>query len=215
MTGGIPSRFRGVLITDGYRAYQGLLPRIAGIQQCRAHVIRRCRAVLRLGPGSLQSWQERSSRSCARRTRPPRTPGRAATPPLTRKCSAGSWNGTTRPPPSGRSTTGSATGTRATHPGWALATWLQDFREQVLLFTRDFQPSSGRTMPQSAPSGRPSATRPSPATGHPRLLVPHPELPHLSGKPRDKRPRRHPFRHRGRAPDATAPRHITPANAHP
>jgi hypothetical protein len=56
VTGGIPARFKDVLITDGYRAYQGLLSRIAGIQQCCAHIIRRCRAVLRLGPGSLQSW---------------------------------------------------------------------------------------------------------------------------------------------------------------
>ncbi|MEU6745517.1 transposase [Spirillospora sp. NPDC046719] len=51
-----PERFAGVLITDGYPAYQGLLSRLPGIQQCCAHVIRRCRAVTRLGPGSLQSW---------------------------------------------------------------------------------------------------------------------------------------------------------------
>jgi transposase len=33
-----------------------MLPKLAGIQQCAAHVIRRCRAVTKLGPGSLQSW---------------------------------------------------------------------------------------------------------------------------------------------------------------
>ncbi len=48
--------FTGFLITDGYTAYQQLLPKLAGIQQCAAHVIRRCRAVTQLGPGSLQSW---------------------------------------------------------------------------------------------------------------------------------------------------------------
>ena len=48
--------FTGFLITDGYTAYQQMLPRLAGIQQCAAHVIRRCRAVAKLGPGSLQSW---------------------------------------------------------------------------------------------------------------------------------------------------------------
>ena len=48
--------FTGFLITDGYTAYQQLLPELAGIQQCAAHVIRRCRAVTKLGPGSLQSW---------------------------------------------------------------------------------------------------------------------------------------------------------------
>ncbi len=50
------SFFTGFLITDGYGAYQDLLPQLAGIQQCWQHVIRRCRAVAKLGPGSLQSW---------------------------------------------------------------------------------------------------------------------------------------------------------------
>src|SRR5580700_2736041 len=48
--------FTGLLISDGYSAYQQLLPQLAGVQQCCQHVIRRCRAVTRLGPGSLQSW---------------------------------------------------------------------------------------------------------------------------------------------------------------
>ena len=53
---GIPAAFTGYLITDGYTGYQHLLSRLAGIQQCCAHVIRRCRAVTKLGPGGLQSW---------------------------------------------------------------------------------------------------------------------------------------------------------------
>ena len=53
---GLPARFTGYLITDGYAGYQHLLSRLAGIQQCAAHVIRRCRAVTKLGPGSLQDW---------------------------------------------------------------------------------------------------------------------------------------------------------------
>jgi transposase len=48
--------FTGFLISDGYGAYQELLPQLAGIQQCCQHVIRRARAVTKLGPGSLQSW---------------------------------------------------------------------------------------------------------------------------------------------------------------
>jgi transposase len=48
--------FTGFLISDGYGAYQDLLPKLAGVQQCCQHVIRRCRAVAKLGPGSLQSW---------------------------------------------------------------------------------------------------------------------------------------------------------------
>ena len=50
------SFFAGFLISDGYSAYQQLLPQLAGVQQCCQHVIRRCRAVTKLGPGSLQSW---------------------------------------------------------------------------------------------------------------------------------------------------------------
>ncbi len=37
VTGAIPARFAGVLVTDGYTAYQGLLSRITGIQQCCQH----------------------------------------------------------------------------------------------------------------------------------------------------------------------------------
>ena len=40
--GGIPAAFTGHLMTDGYTGYQHLLSRIAGIQQCCQHVIRRC-----------------------------------------------------------------------------------------------------------------------------------------------------------------------------
>lgn len=48
--------FTGFLIVDGYSAYQQLSGQLAGIQQCCQHVIRRCRAVAKLGPGGLQSW---------------------------------------------------------------------------------------------------------------------------------------------------------------
>jgi hypothetical protein len=52
--------FAGHLIVDGYGAYQRLLTSVdtvlAGIQQCVQHVLRRCRAVAKLGPGNLQSW---------------------------------------------------------------------------------------------------------------------------------------------------------------
>ena len=54
--GGIPAAFTGYLVTDGYTGYQHLLSRIAGIQQCVQHVIRRCGAVEKLGPGGVQNW---------------------------------------------------------------------------------------------------------------------------------------------------------------
>ena len=52
----VPPGFTGHLITDGYTGYQHLLARLAGIQQCCQHVIRRCRAVTKLGPGGVQNW---------------------------------------------------------------------------------------------------------------------------------------------------------------
>jgi hypothetical protein len=52
--------FAGHLIVDGYGAYQrlrsGVDAVLAGIQQCCQHILRRCRGVAKLGPGSLQSW---------------------------------------------------------------------------------------------------------------------------------------------------------------
>jgi hypothetical protein len=53
---GLPTSFTGYLITDGYTGYQHLLSRLVGIQQCAAHIIRRCRAVTKLGPGGVQDW---------------------------------------------------------------------------------------------------------------------------------------------------------------
>ncbi len=50
--------FTGYLVVDGYAAYQQLLDTVKGIQQCVQHVIRRCRGVAKLGPGSLQSWTD-------------------------------------------------------------------------------------------------------------------------------------------------------------
>ena len=48
--------FAGYIVVDGYSSYQQLLKTAKGIQQCVQHVIRRCRQVAKLGPGSLQSW---------------------------------------------------------------------------------------------------------------------------------------------------------------
>ena len=113
--GGIPA-FTGHLITDGYTGYQHLLSRIAGIQQCAQHVIRRCRAVMKLGPGGVRTGPATSSRSSARRTGPSRTPAPAAAPNSTSRYSITCANATIRPPGPGASTTGSGTGTPGTTP---------------------------------------------------------------------------------------------------
>ena len=134
---GLPGLFTGSLITDGYTGYQHLLSRRAGIQQCCQHVIRRCRAVIKLGPGGLQSWagdiitilREAHQAVAAARAR-----GSTALDPqildglrerYDQAVSTGIIHNRLRDWDSGN------------HPGYALGTWLRDYKEQVFLFTRD------------------------------------------------------------------------------
>ncbi len=106
---GIPAAFAGWLITDGYTGYQHLLERLAGIRQCCQHVIRRCRAVTKLGPGSLQSWAGDIIRRSMR-------PAPAAAPPWTCRHSTACGNAATRRSGPGSSTAGCGTGTPGTTP---------------------------------------------------------------------------------------------------
>jgi hypothetical protein len=135
---GIPAAFTGYLMTDGYAGYQHLLDRIAGIQQCCQHVIRRCRAVAGLGPGSLQSWAEDIIAVLAeahRAVEDARARGDTALNPKThddllerydKAAAHGIIHNRLRDWASGN------------HPGYALGCWLRDYKEQVFLFTRDF-----------------------------------------------------------------------------
>jgi transposase len=135
---GIPAGFTGHLITDGYTGYQHLLDRIAGIQQCCQHVIRRCRAVEGLGPGSLQSWAAGIIAVLAeahRAVEEARARGDTALDPklladllerYDKAAAFGSVHNRLRDWHDGN------------HPGYALACWLRQYKEQVFLFTRDF-----------------------------------------------------------------------------
>ena len=164
---GIPAAFTGLLMTDGYTGYQHLLSRLAGIQQCCQHIIRRRRAVTKLGPGGLQSWAgdiiailREAHQAVARRPRPRQhRPGRGSR--WTSSASA-----TTTPPPSGSPTTGCGTGTRETTPAtrWAAGCATTRNRSSCSPAT---SPWTGRPTSPSAAPKPPSATRPSPATGTP------------------------------------------------
>jgi hypothetical protein len=137
--GGIPAAFTGNLMTDGYTGYQHLLDRIAGIQQCCQHVIRRARQVLKLGPGNLQDWAGdiitilRDAHAAVEDAR-----ARGST----------SLDQQVLDDLSGRYDTAAEFGRvhnrlrdwdgGGNHPGYALACWLQQYKEQVFLFTRDF-----------------------------------------------------------------------------
>jgi hypothetical protein len=134
----IPGLFTGALITDGYTAYQHLLTRLAGIQQCAAHVIRRCRAVTKLGPGSLQNWagdiitvlREAHEAVAAARARGDTVMDQQVLDELRERydtaVASGIIHNRLRDWDAGN------------HPGYALGCWLRDYKEQVLLFTRNF-----------------------------------------------------------------------------
>jgi len=129
--------FTGFLITDGYTAYQQMLPKLAGIQQCAAHVIRRCRAVTKLGPGSLQSWAAdvieilREAHRAVEEARARGDP--AADAQLLAKlrqrydeaAAFGITHNRHRDWHDGN------------HPGYTLGCWLRDYAGQVWLFTRE------------------------------------------------------------------------------
>ena len=136
---GLPAGFTGYLITDGYTGYQHLLTRLAGIQQCAAHVIRRCRAVTRLGPGSLQSWAGdiiTILRQADQAVTAARARGHTALDPqlldgLRKRYDAAVSSGAIHNRLQDWDGGGS-------HPGYALGCWLRDYKEQVFLFTRNF-----------------------------------------------------------------------------
>jgi transposase len=140
LAAGLPKSFTGYLITDGYAGYQHLLlSRLAGIQQCAAHVIRRCRAVTKLGPGGVQGWagdvitilRDAHQAVEAARARGDTALDQQALAGLRERYDSAVASGITH----NRLRDWDGGGN---HPGYALGTWLREYKEQVLLFTRIF-----------------------------------------------------------------------------
>jgi transposase len=135
---GIPAAFTGLLMTDGYTGYQHLLTRLAGIQQCCQHVIRRCRAVMKLGPGGLQSWagdviailREAHQAVDDARARGSTALGAELLDKLRERYDTATSFGITH--------NRLRDWHEGNHPGYALGCWLRGYKEQVFLFTRDF-----------------------------------------------------------------------------
>ena len=198
---GIPALFTGYLITDGYTGYQHLLARLAGIQQCAAHVIRRCRAVTKLGPGGVQSWAGdiiTVLREAHQAVEAARARGSTALDPqilaglrerYDTAVSAGVIHNRLRDRDSGN------------HPGLRarlLAARLQGAGLPVHPRLRgglDQQRLRARRQSSQAPPGR---LRLLAQPRHPRPLVPHTQLPRFGRRPRCHRTRRHPRRTRGK-----------------
>jgi hypothetical protein len=136
---GLPAGFTGYLITDGYTGYQHLLgSRLAGIQQCAAHVIRRCRAVTKLGPGGLQSWagdiitilRQAHAAVEAARARGDTALDQQVLDNLRERYDTAVTSGIIHNRLRDWDT--------GNHPGYALGCWLREYKEQVFLFTRNF-----------------------------------------------------------------------------
>ena len=135
---GLPARFTGYLITDGYTGYQHLLSRLAGIQQCAQHVIRRCRAVTKLGPGGVQNWAGdviTVLREAHRAVETARARGDTALDQQVLDDLRERYDTAVR---SGMIHNRLRDWHDGNHPGYALGCWLRDYKEQVFLFTRVF-----------------------------------------------------------------------------
>jgi hypothetical protein len=102
------------------------------------HVIRRCRAVTKLGPGGLQSWAGdiiAILREAHRAVEDARARGSTALDAeildkLRQRYAEAAAFGITH--------NRLRDWHEGNHPGYALGTWLRDYKEQVFLFTRDF-----------------------------------------------------------------------------
>jgi transposase len=133
--------FAGHLIVDGYGAYQRLLVSagglLAGIQQCVVHVMRRCRAVAKLAPIGLQaSWttevtaalNEAHTEVQAARARDETAGDPTRLAELRERYDRAVDTGIIH----NRHRDWDADGN---HPGYALASWLREYADQVWHFT--------------------------------------------------------------------------------
>jgi hypothetical protein len=137
--GGIPAAFTGNLMTDGYPGYQHLLTdRIASIQQCCQHIIRRARAVQKLGPGGVQDWAGdiiAILRDAHAAVEDARARGSTALDQQVLDSLRERYDTAAE---FGRVHNRLRDWHDGNHPGYALACWLQQYKEQVFLFSREF-----------------------------------------------------------------------------
>jgi hypothetical protein len=130
--------FSGFLISDGYSAYQQLLPQLAGVQQCCQHIIRRARAVTKLGPGSLQSWAADVIDILREAHQAVEEAMARGDPALDEQLLAKLRERYDEAVAFGITHNRYRDWHQGNHPGYALGCWLRDYKEQVWLFTTQF-----------------------------------------------------------------------------
>jgi hypothetical protein len=201
--------FTGLLISDGYSAYQQLLPQLAGVQQCCQHVIRRARAVTKLGPGSLQSWAADVIDILREAHQAVEEAMARGDPALDEQLLAKLRERYDEAVAFGITHNRHRDWHRGNHPGYALGCWLRLQRTGVAVHhsvRRRLDEQLLRAGRQSgqAPPGRLRILAHPP---DPRPLVPHPQLPRFRRQPRAHSTRRHHPRPRRRTL-ATSPRDL-------
>jgi hypothetical protein len=130
--------FTGFLISDGYGAYQDLLPQLGGVQQCCQHVIRRCRAVTKLGPGSLQSWAADVIDVLREAHQAVEEALARGDPALDAELLAKLRQSYDEAVAFGITHNRHRDWHDGNHPGYTLGCWLQQYADQVWLFTTQF-----------------------------------------------------------------------------
>jgi transposase len=130
--------FSGFLISDGYGAYQELLPQLAGVQQCCQHVIRRCRAVTGLGPGMLQSWAAEVIEVLREAHQAVEDALARGDPALDAELAAKLRQRYDEAAQFGITHNRHRDWHDGNHPAYALGRWLQKYAGQVWLFTENF-----------------------------------------------------------------------------
>jgi transposase len=134
----ILSGWHGYLVRDDYAGWQQFDADLAGVQQCAAHLIRACKAVLALGAAGEQGWAQavidilREAQKAVTAAR--ETGADRLDPPLLqglreRYDKAANW---------GLLTNRLRDWPKGNHPGHRLAKRLLGKAEQVWLFTRNF-----------------------------------------------------------------------------
>ena len=183
-------------------------------------MIRRCRAVTKLGPGGVQDWagevitilRDAHQAVEAARARGDTALDQEILDDLRERydnaVASGIIHNRLRDWDGG-----------GNHPGYALGTWLREYKEQVFLFTRIFAVSWTNNVSER---GAKAAKRHQAVSGilafpgHPRPLVPPAQLPRHRRRPRHHRTRRHQQRHRRETLATATPRpRLTPLRGTP
>jgi transposase len=108
------------------------------VQQCCQHVIRRCRAVTKLGPGGLQSWAADVIEILREAHRTVEDALARGDPALDEQLLAKLRERYDEAVAFGITHNRLRDWHEGNHPGYTLGCWLRDYKEQVWLFTREF-----------------------------------------------------------------------------